>query len=144
MLFLDATLARAVPGGRVFAIDVEPSMVEYVTQRARREGLSNIDVVLSSADDPKLPAPVDLILIVDTYHHVTDRTAYFRRLAGVLKPSGRIAIIDFKPESTLGPIEKVPAAQVIHELTAAGYSLVGEPQTLPEQYFLIFAVARAQ
>jgi SAM-dependent methyltransferase len=141
--YFSVRLARALPAGQVFAIDVEPSMVEYVRARAKREGLPNIDAVLASPDDPKIPAPVDLIIVVDTYHHLRDRTAYFRRLVPALKPAGRVAIVDFKPESKMGPIEKLSPAQVIGELTGAGYKLVAEPDILPEQYFLIFAVGPA-
>ncbi|MFN8626195.1 MAG: methyltransferase domain-containing protein [Candidatus Binatia bacterium] len=142
--YFSVRFARAVPEGRVFAIDVEPSMVEYVTERAKRDGLANIDGVLASPDDPHIPAPVDLIVVVDTYHHLTDRSAYFRRLRRALRPAGRIAIIDFKPESKMGPIEKVALAQVIRELAEAGYALVEQPTMLPEQYFLIFGVAPAE
>ena len=61
-----------------------------------------------------------------------------------LKPAGHLAIIDFTPASKMGPIEKVPAAQVVRELTDAGYSLVTEPGILPEQYFLIFSLVQPQ
>jgi SAM-dependent methyltransferase len=142
--YFSARFARAVPEGRVFAIDIEPSMIDYLTARAKREGLGNITTIPATADDPKIPEPVDLIIVVDTYHHLVGRTAYFQRLTRALKPSGRIAIIDFKPESKMGPIEKLAPAQVIRELTEAGYALVDQPTVLPEQYFLIFALARAQ
>jgi cyclopropane fatty-acyl-phospholipid synthase-like methyltransferase len=142
--YFSVRLARALPNGRVYAIDIEPSMVEYVAKRAKQQGLTNIEAVLASPDNPKIPKPVDLIIVVDTYHHLSDRTAYFRRLVPALKPGGRIAIIDFKPESKMGPIEKLPPAQVIRELREAGYSLVDQPPILPEQYFLIFDVGPAQ
>ena len=142
--YFSVRFARAMPEGRVFAIDIEPSMVEYVTERAKRERLPNITAVLASPEDPKIPEPVDLVIVVDTYHHLADRAAYFRRLAAALKPAGRVAIIDFKPESKMGPIEKLPPAQVIHELTEAGYTLVDQPTILPEQYFLVFALAQAR
>lgn len=142
--YFSVRLARSIPQGQVFAIDIEPSMVEYVTERASREGLPNIQAVLASPDDPKIAGAVDLILIVDTYHHITDRSAYVRRLIPALKPAGRLAIIDFKPESKMGPIEKLPPSQVIRELAEAGYSLVDQPTILPEQYFLIFALAQQQ
>ena len=142
--YFSVRLARAMPEGRVFAIDTEPSMVQYVTERATHEGLFNIQAVVASPDDPKIPQAVDLIIVVDTYHHIADRTAYFRRLMPALKRAGRIAIIDFKPESKMGPIEKLPPAQVIRELTDAGYSLVDQPTILPEQYFLIFGLVQPQ
>ncbi len=142
--YFSVRLARSIPQGQVFAIDIEPSMVEYVSERASREGLPNIQAVLASPDDPKITGAVDLILIVDTYHHITDRSVYFRRLIPALQPAGHLAIIDFKLESKMGPIEKLPPSQVIRELAEAGYSLVDQPMILPEQYFLIFALTQQQ
>jgi cyclopropane fatty-acyl-phospholipid synthase-like methyltransferase len=139
--YFPVRFAKALPQGRVFGVDIEPSMVEYLAERARREGISNLQAVLASPDDPKIPEPVDLIIVVDTYHHLADRSAYFRRLATSLKPGGRVAIIDFKPESKMGPMEKLAPSQVLGELAEAGYSLVAQPALLPEQYFLIFALA---
>jgi len=140
--YFPVRFARAVPQGRVFGIDIEASMVEYLAERAKREGLANLTVVLATAQDARIPEPVDVVTVVDTYHHLGDRVAYFRRLAKSLKPSGRIAIIDFKPESKMGPLEKLPPAQVVRELGEAGYSLVAEPTFLPEQYFLVFAASQ--
>ena len=140
--YFPVRFARALSQGRVFGIDIERSMVDYLAARAQREGLANLQAVLGAPDDPKIPEPVDVVIVVDTYHHLSDRTAYFRRLAASLKPGGRVAIIDFKPESKMGPVEKLPPAQVTRELLDAGYSLVAEPSILPEQYFLIFAVGR--
>jgi cyclopropane fatty-acyl-phospholipid synthase-like methyltransferase len=140
--YFPVRFARALPQGRVFGIDIERSMVDYLAERGKREGIANLQAVLGAPDDPKIPEPVDLVIVVDTYHHLSDRTAYFRRLAASLKPGGRVAIIDFKPESKMGPIEKLPPAQVTRELREAGYVLVAEPTVLPEQYFLIFAVDR--
>jgi cyclopropane fatty-acyl-phospholipid synthase-like methyltransferase len=140
--YFPVRFAHALPQGRVFGIDIERSMVDYLAARAEREGLANLQAVLGAPDDPKIPEPVDLVIVVDTYHHLSDRTAYFRRLATSLKPGGRVAIIDFKPESKMGPVEKLPPAQVTRELLDAGFSLVAEPAVLSEQYFLIFAVGR--
>ncbi len=137
--YFPVRFARALPEGRVYGIDIEPSMVDYLNERARREALPKLRGVLGAAGDPMIPEPVDLIVVVDTYHHLSDRTAYFRRLAGSLKPSGRVAIIDFKPESKMGPMEKLAPAEVIRELGEAGYALEAQQSFLPEQYFLIFA-----
>ena len=133
-------LARQVPQGTVYAIDIEPDMVRYLEERARTEGLGNLVAVLGSADDAAVPEPVDLVLVVDTYHHIADRTAYFTRLAGSLREGGRLAIIDFTPESPIGPpVEhRIGAEQVIEELGAAGYAPVASHDFLPNQYFVIF------
>lgn len=135
-------LARAVPRGHVFGVDVEPDMARYLGERARREGLSNLTPVLATPDDPKLPEPVDLVLVVDTYHHIGDRVPYFRRLLQQgLTPEGRLAIVDFRPESSLGPpaAHKLAPDAVRAELEAAGFRQVQAFEFLPEQYFLLFA-----
>jgi len=140
--YFPVRIARAVPQGQVIGSDIEPSMVEYLAQRARKEGLANLQAVLATPDDPKIPGPVDLILVVDTYHHLEDRPAYFRRLAPLLGKEGRLAIIDFRPDSSKGPQEKLASQVVIEELAQAGYSLIQQHGFLPEQYFLELRPAR--
>jgi len=135
-------LAHMTPKGRVFAVDIEPDMVKYLAERARRENLRNLEAVLGRPDDPRLPAKVDRVLVVDTYHHIDARSAYFGRLRGDLKPGGEVAIIDFTPESPLGPppASRVPRQQVVFEMQRAGYALTAEHTFLPNQYFLVFRV----
>jgi SAM-dependent methyltransferase len=134
-------LARAVPQGHVYGADVEPDMVRYLTERARREGLANLTAVQAAPEAPRLARPVDLILMVNTYHHVAERVAYFGRLREALRPGGRVAIIDFLPDAPAGPPRqaRIPAAAVKEEVGRAGYGLVTEHTFLPYQYFLVFA-----
>src|SRR5918996_1663426 len=94
--YFSVRLARAVPKGTVFAVDIQPEMIGYVRKRAQSEHLSNVTTVLADAISANLPRPVDTILIVDTYHHIPNRRAYFAGLKKSLTPSGRVAIIDFK------------------------------------------------
>ncbi|WNG23128.1 class I SAM-dependent methyltransferase [Cystobacter fuscus] len=133
-------LARAVPQGRVYGVDLEPDMVRYMGERAQREGLSNLTPVLASAEDARLPEPVDLVLIVDTYHHVGERVAWLQRLAEKLRPGGRVAIVDFRVESSMGPppAHKLSPERVREEFEAAGYRQAQTLSFLPEQYFLVF------
>lgn len=133
-------LAQALPKGRVYAADLEPDMVRYLGERARKAGLANLVAVQAAADDPKLPTPVDRILIVNTYHHIEDRPAYFRRLAQSLKPGGTVAIVDFTERSPVGPPvhTRIAAAQVKAEMQRAGYALAAEHGFLPNQFFLVF------
>jgi len=141
--YFAARLAHFVPKGRVYGVDTEPDMVKYLTERAKREGLANLVSLAGAPDDPRLPAKVDLILMVDVYHHVAEREKYFRRLQGSLKPGGRIAVIDFREEAPMGPPkrERVSAARVRAELAQAGYVLAEEHAFLPNQYFLVFQPA---
>ena len=142
--YFAARLAHFVPKGRVYAVDTEPGMVKYLAERAKREGLANLVSLAGTPDDPRLPAKVDLILMVDVYHHLAKREEYFRKLQGSLKAGGRIAVIDFREEATMGPPkrERVSAARVRAELAQAGYALAEEHDFLPNQYFLVFRPAR--
>lgn len=136
-------LARMLPRGRVYAVDVEPAMVKYLAERAQREGRKNIIAVAAKPDDPRLPDKIDLLLLVDVYHHIDAREQYFRRLRPALKPGGRIAIIDFRLDSPQGPPRQARIApeQVKAELAKAGYALFEEHSFLPRQYFLVFQAA---
>ena len=142
--YFSIRLAHFVPKGRVFGVDTEPDMVKYLAERAKRDGLTNVTAVAGRPDDPRLPAKVDLVLMVDVFHHVARRVEYFRRLQNSLKAGGRVAIIDFKKDSPMGPpaSERVTADGVKAELHTAGYALVKEHDFLPHQYFLIFRIAK--
>lgn len=132
-------LASAVSKGHVFATDVEKTLVDHMNARIKKDKLLNASAVLSKMDDPSLPAPVDLALIVDTYHHIENREAYFELLKKALRGKSRVAIIDFKVESKLGPKHKIASEVVIKEMETAGYALDKMFPFLPEQYFLIFS-----
>ncbi len=141
--YFSRLLSAAVgTGGTVLAVDPEPNLVAHLRERAEREGTDNVTPVLASKDNPRLPAGlVDLVLIVDTYHHIDARLSYLRRLQGALRPGGRVAVIDWqKRPLPVGPEmdHKLAREQVVREMEAAGYRLSQEPTFLPYQYFLIF------
>jgi SAM-dependent methyltransferase len=138
-------LARMVPEGRVYGVDTEPDMVRYLAERAKREGLGNITPLQGAPDDPRLPEKADLVILVDVYHHIDNRERYFRKLRESLKPGGRIAIIDFRPDSPLGPPRsvRIPPERVKAELKTSGYALAEEHTFLPYQYFLVFEPGRS-
>jgi SAM-dependent methyltransferase len=138
--YFSVRLAKRVAKGKVFAVDIEPAMLQYLGARAHREHLSTLQPVLASADAANLPEPVDLVLVVDTYHHIDNRTAYFAKLGESLRPNGRLAIIDFKLDAPDGPpVEsRLSPEKVTAELEAAGYRLVANHPFLPRQYFLVF------
>ncbi|MDH3288217.1 MAG: class I SAM-dependent methyltransferase [Betaproteobacteria bacterium] len=133
-------LARAVPQGHVYGVDAEHDMVRYLGERASRENLGNLSAVLAKPDDPGIPVAVDLVILVDTYHHIPDRERYFRALQKSFKTGGRLAIIDFTLESPIGPSvrSRIPVNRVKQELSRAGYRLLKEHKFLPNQYYLVF------
>jgi SAM-dependent methyltransferase len=138
--YFSVRLAHMTPRGRIFAVDIEPDMVRYLAERAKREKLPNIEPVLAKPGDPLLPAKVDRVLMVDTYHHIDEREKYFRKLLDYLKPAGEVAIVDFTRDSPVGPpvSARIPPRQVTEEMLRAGYVLAASHTFLPHQYFLVF------
>lgn len=122
------------------ALALEPDMVKYLGERAKREKRDNIVAIAGAPDDPRLPEKADVILMVDVFHHIEDRERYFRRLRVSLKPGGRIAILDFRMDSPEGPPKaaRIAPQRVIAELNGAGYRLAKQHDFLPNQYFLVF------
>ncbi|MGQ0694406.1 MAG: methyltransferase [Nitrospiraceae bacterium] len=132
--------------GKVYAIDVEPEALKYVEERlAHMHRPYTADFILARPDNPKLPVEsVDVIFICNTYHHLEDRSTYFRNVKSALKPGGRIAIVDYYHDARSGELgfpknHLIPRDTVIEELAAAGYKLIKEETFLPKQYFLEFA-----
>jgi SAM-dependent methyltransferase len=141
--YFSTRLAKAAAAPTVFAVDIEPAMVGYLAKRAAGEGLANLRAVQGSADSPNLPEPVDLVLVVDTFHHIGNRAAYFAGVRQRLRPGGRVAIIDFRKDA---PGEGPPAhfrftpEQISADMAAAGLVLDASHDFLPRQHFLVYRV----
>jgi ubiquinone/menaquinone biosynthesis C-methylase UbiE len=137
------TIRLAKSGAKpvVFASDIEASMLAHITKRAAAGHLANVKTAQASAESPNLPEAMDLILIVNTIHHIPNRKAYFTKLAASLKPGGRLAIVDWKPGAPMGPPEhfRFTPEKMNAELGAAGYKQVEKHDFLPNQNFLVFA-----
>lgn len=135
-------LARAVgPAGKVYAVDVDPDMVDLIAKAARDNATSNVEPILAQPDDPMLPkAGVDLVFTSNTYHHIGDRVAYFKKLRQALRPAGRIAIIDFDRRGWLQGLfsHYTPGEFIKREMAQAGYALEREFDFLDRQSFLVF------
>ena len=142
-------LARRVgPNGLVYAEDIQPQMIEAIARRAQREGLPNVRTVLGTANDPRLPAGLDAVLIVDTYHEMStpliagnNPVTLLRNVARALKPQGRIGVVDFNPGAGgpgPDPEERVDPQAVVKAAEAAGLQLLAREAVLPFQYLLVF------
>ena len=136
-------LARRVgPQGLVYAEDVQTEMINAITRRVQREGLTNVRAVRGQNSDPRLPpGSLDAILVVDAYHEVEDRVTMLKNLARALKPQGRIGVVDFKLDGTgpgPAPDERVSPDVVVRDAAKAGLRLVRQEPFLQYQYLLIF------
>ena len=136
-------LARAVgERGRVYAIDIQPEMLALITEKVDAARLSNVELVLGAASDPRLPGGVaDLVLMVDVYHELADPQGMLRALKRALKPRGRLVLIEFRKESPWVPIRdehKMSVRDARVELEAEGYALDRVIDVLPWQHILVF------
>ena len=124
-------------------MDIEQNLVDWMGKRAERDGTANVEPRLGKPEDPGLkPGEADLVMLVDTYHHIDGRVAWFGRLKEAVKPGGRLVIVDFKPgEIPVGPPEdhRIPQEKVVAELTEAGWSDGGSLDLLPYQFVQVMS-----
>jgi ubiquinone/menaquinone biosynthesis C-methylase UbiE len=134
--------ARAVPRGKVVAIDIEPEMVRHIHHKAMTEKIANVEAALSKPDDPGIPSSADLVFVCDVLHHVPDAAAWFGKVANGMKSGARFVLIEFKQgKLPQGPPEKlkIPRAKLLSLATSSGLVLDTEkPKLLPYQTFMVF------
>jgi ubiquinone/menaquinone biosynthesis C-methylase UbiE len=133
-------IARAVgPDGVVYAIDIDPGLLKIVEQKAGEAGIRNIRTVLAATDDPKIPEPVDLVLICDTLHHIENRDVYLTTLARYVKPGGRVGVIDFSERWPEGhePM-RYSESQLDSWMTGAGFRRTASHNWLDNSFFVVY------
>ena len=143
--YLALRMARVVgPTGAVYAIDVDPRMIEAISRRLAAAGIENVHPILSDARRGALPPRrCRVILVVNAFHHFPDGAAYLRKLGGRLAPGGRIVIVDFhRRKLPVGPPvgHKVSRTDVAAAANRAGLEVARERRFLPYQYFLELVV----
>jgi SAM-dependent methyltransferase len=135
-------LARRVgPNGRVYAEDIQPQMVDAIASRVQRDNLQNVVTILGRPDNPRLPAPIDAALMVETFHELEDPVALLKNVARSLKPQGRVGNVDFNPGAGgpgPAPNERVDPQSVIQAAAAAGLRLTKREEVPPFQFLLVF------
>ncbi len=136
-------LARMVGDkGKVLAVDIQAEMLSLLNQRTKELGLSNVEPILGTLIDPKLPAgKVDLILCVDVYHEFSHPEHMLRAMHKSLAPGGRLVLVEFRLEDPDVPIKllhKMSKEQILKELPPNGYKLVEQYDELPWQHVMFF------
>ena len=133
------------PEGRVYAVEVEAELVAELEEIVADEELGNVEVVYGAYDDPRLPdGEIDLAMTCLTYHHIEDRVVYFGKLRAALRPGGRVAHLDDRPDSPApiswfqGDGHWTDPALIESEMGSAGYTSTSEFDFLPAQSFQIF------
>jgi ubiquinone/menaquinone biosynthesis C-methylase UbiE len=141
--FYTLQLARLVgEEGRVLAVDIQPEMLHMLQERAKEAQITNIQLIEGTPVDPKLPeGGVDLILLVDVYHEFSHPEQMLKAMRESLKPTGRIALVEFRLEDPDVPIKllhKMSKKQIMKEFPPNGFKLVDEFDKLPWQHLLFF------
>ena len=141
--YLSRRMAPAVmPGGKVWAVDVQPEMVNMLMAGAKRSGLTQIEARLGAVDDVKLPASsVDLAVMVDVYHELAYPYEVLSSVVKALKPGGRVVFVEYKAEDPLVPIKplhKMSEAQIRREAAVFALDWERTVKTLPWQHVVVF------
>lgn len=136
-------LARAVgPTGRVFAVDIQPEMLERLRANLAARGVTNVQTVLATEQDPRLPAAsLDLVLLVDVYHELAWPHEVLTALCRALKPGGRLAFVEYRAEDPavpIKPLHKMSEAQILREAALHPLAWVTTVRSLPWQHLVIF------
>lgn len=135
-------IAERVPDGKVIAVDIQQEMLDIVESRKSRGAPANVETLLGTEMDPRLPkGTVDLILIVDAYHEFSHPWEMGKAMARALKPGGQLVLIEYRGEDRSVPIKrlhKMTEAQTKREMAAVGLEWVRTEDFLPQQHFLVF------
>ena len=143
--YMSFKMARKIGSGRVYAVDIQPGMIDKLKENAAREKVANVVPILGETADPKLPAgQIDLAIMVDVYHELSEPQKMLANIRKALKPNGRLVLLEYRAEDPKIPIipsHKMTVAQVKQELEAEGYLLAETIETLPRQHILILTLA---
>ncbi|MCA1643502.1 MAG: class I SAM-dependent methyltransferase [Acidobacteria bacterium] len=129
--------------GAVYAVDINRDYLNYIEERAQKEGLPQVRAILGKEDDPLLPArSADAVLILKTYHEIAEPVRLMRNLRAALREGATVGIID---RNGRGDDHGLDQSVVVKEVERAGYRLVESYDFVKPDgmdYFLIFSVSR--
>ena len=140
--YFSLPMARRATEGKVLAVDLQPEMLDIIAGRSASESIDNIEGILATETDPRLPAAsVDLVLIVDAYHEFSFPREVMAKVFDGLKPGGQVYLVEYRGEDPRVPIKllhKMTEAQARMELDAVGLRWVKTLDLLPQQHILVF------
>jgi ubiquinone/menaquinone biosynthesis C-methylase UbiE len=131
------------PTGKVIAEDIQPGMIQLLQKNIADRKLRNVDIVLGTPTDPKLPGnTVDLVLMVDVYHEFSDPAAMMKHVRDALKPDGRVVLVEFRkedPSVPIQPLHKMSVPDARAELESMGFKFQRSLEFLPWQHIIFFS-----
>ncbi len=132
-------LAKKAAKGSIYAIDIDQKLLDHVAKTSAEEKLTNVKTIMAAEDDPKLPEKVDLIVIIDTMHHIANQPTYVKTLKKYLRKNGRIAIIDFSKTWPAGHESMVYKLEDLDGwMKAAGYKQIESYDFLDNNFFVVY------
>lgn len=137
--FFTVLAARRVGDqGTVYAEDINPEAIQYIDARIKKEDLHNVKTIPGKPDNPLLPAPVDAVLLLKTYHEIAQPVVLFRNLRSSLAKDARVGVIDRNGDGTNHGVGR---DVVIREMKQAGYKVIQQQDYKKDgmDYFLVFA-----
>jgi len=130
------------PSGKVIAEDIQEGMVRLLKKNIEDRKLRNVEIILGTPTDPKLPAnSADLVLMVDVYHEFSEPVIMMQHIQNALKPNGRVVLVEFRkedPSVPIQPLHKMSVQDVRSELEPLGFRFQQSLEFLPWQHILIF------
>ncbi len=130
------------PAGKVIAEDIQPEMLRMLKKNIDDRKLQNVDIILGTPTDPKLPEnKLDLVLMVDVYHEFSDPVTMMRHIRTALKPDGRVVLVEFRkedPNVPILPLHKMSVQDVRSELEPLGFKFQRSLEFLPWQHIIFF------
>jgi predicted methyltransferase len=141
--YMSTRLARRVgPLGKVYANDLQPSLLKALKSKLQQEHLSNVELVLGTEDEARLPASaIDLALLVDVYHEFSEPQRMLRSIRRALKPGGRLVLVEYRKEDPGIPIaepHRMSLADARAEVEAEGFTFDEAVEQLPRQHIIVF------
>ncbi|MDJ0650166.1 MAG: class I SAM-dependent methyltransferase [Xenococcaceae cyanobacterium MO_188.B19] len=135
-------IANLVPEGKVYAVDIQPEMLDVVSNIKKTQKITNIQTILSRESNPNLPeSSIDLALMVDAYHEFAYPREMMANLYDALKPGGRVILVEYRKENpmiTIKPLHKMSQKQVRKEMKAVNLKWLKTQEFLPQQHFMLF------
>jgi len=135
-------MAPLAENGLVYAVDIQPEMLEAIELKKRSKRVSNVETVLGSEKSINLPKnSLDKILLVDVYHEFSYPAEMVGSIKNALKSNGQLFLIEYRGEDSSVPIKKIhkmTVKQSIKEMEAAGFRLRENIDNLPWQHCMIF------
>ena len=144
--YFSLRLAKRVGSqGRVLATDIQPQMLAMLSENMRAAGIRNIEPILCTPTDAKLPeGQLDLALMVDVYHELASPEETLTQVRRALKPDGRLVLVEYRGEDPNVPIKpehKMTLVQVRSELEPMGFRLQEVFEFLVYQRVIVFVKA---